>query len=117
MGVLYIIINIIQVLLKYLPVRGSHWEVVWNKLCVYRCRHSSSEAIIGWTVNGSSVGLFPDIISGSIRENGTLVYTLIIPARSEYSETNVVCMAFFSNGSFERTLPATLTIFVGTRFV
>ena len=39
---------------------------------VFRCQHVSLEAIIGWRVNGSSTGLFPDIITGSVYDNGAL---------------------------------------------
>ena len=66
---------------------------------VFRCRHRSMEAFITWLVNGSSSGKFPDIIAGSISDNGNIVSTLMIPARSEYNGTEVVCKAFFLNGS------------------
>ena len=81
------------------------------ELVVFRCSHMSSEAIIVWLVNGS-LGLYcPDITTGSISENGTPVYTLIIPARSEYNGTEVVCVAVFTDGSpTETTPPATLII-------
>ena len=67
---------------------------------VFRCRHRSTEAFITWLVNGSSSGQFPGIIAGSIRDdvNGNIVSTLMIPARSEYNGTEVVCEAFFLNG-------------------
>ena len=45
-----------------------------------RCRHMTSDAHISWRVNDSSVGRFSDIRSGSVNENGIIVYTLIIPA-------------------------------------
>ena len=78
---------------------------------VLRCRHTSSEAIIGWRVNGSTIGRFPDIISGSVNENGAVIYTLTIPARSEYNGTVVVCIAIFMDGNpTESTPPAILTI-------
>ena len=81
---------------------------------VHRCCHTSQEAIIGWRVNGSSPRLFPDITSGSIIENGTLVYTLTIPARSEYNGTEVQCVAAFFDGSpTELTPPATVTFSAG----
>ena len=80
---------------------------------VCRCLHTSPEAIISWLVNGSSLtsGLFPDIKTDSVVENGTIVYTLTIPARSEYNRAEVECVAFFLDGSpTETTLPAILTI-------
>lgn len=81
------------------------------KQVVFRCRHTSSEAIIGWRVNGSSVVQFPNISSGSINENGNVVYTLTIPTRSKYNGTMVVCVAHFIDGNPpESTPPATLTI-------
>ena len=81
---------------------------------VYRCRHTSPQAIIGWRVNGSSLVQFPDITTGSIDENGALVYTLTIPARSEYNGTVVVCLALFTDGTPpESTPPATVTFIAG----
>ena len=80
---------------------------------VFRCRHVSVEAIIGWRVNGSSAVLFPDIELRSIRENGVKMCTLSIPARSEYNETEVICQAIVRNGSqvvFESTPPAILIL-------
>ena len=47
-----------------------------------RRHHTSPEAIIGWRVNGLSFRQFPDITTGSINEDGAIVYTLTIPARS-----------------------------------
>ena len=81
---------------------------------VHRCRHTSREAIIGWRVNGSLLGQFPDITTGSINENGALVYTLTIPARSEYNGTVVVCVALFTDGTpSESTPPATVIFSAG----
>ena len=81
---------------------------------VCRCRHRSPDAIIGWRVNGSSLGQFPDITTGSINENGSLVYTLTIPARSDYSGMVVVCLALFTDGSpTESTPPATVIFTTG----
>ena len=78
---------------------------------VHRCRHTSQEAIIGWRVNASSPGLFPDITTGSINENGALVYTLTIPARSEYNGTVVVCVALFTDGTPPESTPPATVIF------
>lgn len=65
-----------------------------------RCRHTSPGTIIGWRMNVlSPVSAFPDITTGFIIENGTVVYTLSIPARSEYNGTEVVCLAVFRDGS------------------
>lgn len=61
-------------------------------------------------MNGSSDGQFPDITTGSIRENGVPVSTLSIPAWSEYNETEVVYWALFDTSPKEVTPPATLTI-------
>ena len=79
-----------------------------------RCRHMSPEAVIGWRVNGSSVGQFPNITTSSNDENGARVYSLTIPARSEYNMTEVVCQALFTDGSpTESTPPATLIFTAG----
>ena len=81
---------------------------------VCRCRHMSSEAVIGWRVNGSSVGQFPNIEIGSVIENGTRVYTLTIPVTLKYNMTEVVCVAIFTDGSTpESTPPATLIFTAG----
>ena len=79
----------------------------------YRCCHTSPEAIIGWTVNGSSAGLFPDITTGSAGESGTIVFTLTIPARSEYNGTQVVCVAVFLDGSLTELTPPAILTFIG----
>ena len=77
-----------------------------------RCHHTSLEALITWRVNGSLVGQFSDIRSGSINENGNIVYTLTIPAELQYNGTEVVCLAVFLDGSpTERTPAATILLF------
>ena len=63
-----------------------------------RCRHTSSDAHISWRVNGSPVGRFPDIRSGSIDESGIIVSTLTIPAEPQYNGTVVECVAVFFDG-------------------
>ena len=78
---------------------------------VFRCRHQRLDAVIGWQIDRLPHGHYPDIVDGSIRSNGTLVYTLIIPARLEYNRTEVVCQALFPDGSpIESTPPAVLFI-------
>ena len=78
---------------------------------VFRCRHASLEATVVWRVNGSSVGQFPDILSNTVTDDsGTKVYTLIIPARSEYSGIEVICVAFFFDTLPESTPPVMLII-------
>ena len=64
----------------------------------FRCRHNSSEAIMFWRVNASTVPSrqFPDITSGSVFGNGTKVYTLSIPARSDYSEADIIMVTELS---------------------
>ena len=80
-----------------------------------RCRHTASEAIITWRVNGLPLGQFSDIISGSVNENGNRVDTLTIPAELQYNGTEVVCVAVFLDGSpTERTLTATILLFTTT---
>ena len=78
---------------------------------VFKCRHMSVDAIIGWRVNNFSVGQFPNISRGLINEDGNIVNTLIIPARSEYNGSEVVCVGlFFGESRAVMTNPATLTI-------
>ena len=81
---------------------------------VFKCSYQSSPVCvnvsINWKINEEFVGLFPDITRSSIIENGTLVYTLTIPAGSEYNRTEVVCLAFFGN-KYEETPPVFLTIY------
>lgn len=63
---------------------------------------------------------FPeDIVIGSTNDrNGTLVYTLTIPARLKYNGTEVVCVAIFFGGSPPQTQtpPAILTVLAGMLF-
>ena len=77
----------------------------------FRCRHPTA-SFIDWRVNGSLVGQDPprEIIPGTTRDvNGNLVNTLTITARPEYNGTEVVCVAFFVDGSpDEQTEPAML---------
>ena len=80
---------------------------------VFRCQHQSADTI-GWRVNGSPTRLFPDIRASAIAENGAIVYTLSIPARSEYDGTEVECVALFTDGSLtEIPPPVILTITAG----
>ena len=83
---------------------------------MFRCRHLTADAI-SWTVNGLSRRDFPeDIVPGSTNDHdGTLVYTLTIPARSEYNGTEVECVAFFRDGS-QSTPPVTLTLIEGIHY-
>ena len=84
---------------------------------VFRCRHLSSEAIIGWRVNGSPPGhgQFSIVTPSSVSENSNLVYTLTIPARIEYNGTEVVCLAISLDGplDLESTPPVALVIRTG----
>ena len=76
-----------------------------------RCRHTSLDVFITWRVNGSSFGRFPDIRSGSINEDGNIVYTLTIPAEPQYNGTVVECVAVFIDESpTEVSPPATIFI-------
>ena len=82
---------------------------------MFRCRHLSTDADITWRVNGSPVGQFPDIATGSINDNGTLVNTLTIPAFPAYNGTEVVCLAFVHGPPtvIESTPAVTLIIIAG----
>ena len=74
---------------------------------VFRCRHPTAD-IIGWRVNGSSVGQNhpTDITPGTTRDDdGNLVNTLTIIARPEYNGTEVQCVALFRDGSPTVTSP------------
>jgi hypothetical protein len=80
-------------------------ELGRRELVEYRCRHTSSDALINWLVNGSSLGDFPDIRSESVSEDGNTVYILTIPAEPQYNGTEVVCVAFFLDGSPREMTP------------
>ena len=81
---------------------------------VFRCQHGLLDREISWRVNGSLIGQFPDITQNSISENGTIRDTLIIPARSEYNGTEVVCLAVSADGSIrEESPPAKLFVMNG----
>ena len=77
---------------------------------VFRCRHSTANAI-SWRVDGSPVQEFPNITISLSNQ----LYTLTIPAMLKYNGTEVVCVALFIGGSHldEDTPPATLTIIEG----
>ena len=80
---------------------------------VFKCWHRSLDRDINWRVNGTFYRNFPDITRGSIKENGRIVTdTLMIPARSEFNGTEVVCLAT-ANGFNEETFPAKLLIMKG----
>ena len=76
-----------------------------------RCRHTSSEAIITWRVNGLPLRQFPKISSGFVNENGHIVYTLTIPAEPQYNGTVVECVAIFTDGSPTEVTPAATIMF------
>ena len=77
----------------------------------FRCWHPTADAI-GWRVNNLPSRDFPDSTLGSINDKGTMVNTLTIPARSEYNETEVVCLATFINGSPAEVTPSVKLIIV-----
>ena len=77
----------------------------------FRCRHTSSDALVTWRVNGSALGQFPDIRSSSVNEDGTIVSTLTIPGEPQYNGTVVECVAVFFDGSpIEVSPPATIIL-------
>ena len=81
----------------------------------YRCRHTSSGAIITWLVNNILLsGQFRDIRSLSINEDGIIVYTLTIPAEPQYNGTVVECVAIFLDGSPTEVSPAATLLLIPT---
>ena len=76
---------------------------------MFRCSHQLADGI-GWRLNGLPVRDFPNITTGSTNENGAVVVTLSIPARSQYNGTEVVCVAFILGESSELTPPITLLL-------
>lgn len=76
---------------------------------VFRCRHMMSGSII-WEINGLDLPPGPTV--QAIDENGTRVSTLTVPATLDYNGTQVVCVAFTSNGR-EETPSVTLTVIEG----
>ena len=86
-----------------------------NDVAVFRCRHMSQNADILWRVNESIPNQFPEIRTGDINEDGTVVNTLSIPARSEFSGTEVVCRASIDGSPpvIEMTDPVKLLILTG----
>ena len=79
-----------------------------------RCRHTSSDTFITWRVNGSALGDFPNIRSGSVHEDGNIVHTLTIPAEPQYNGTVVECVAFFHDESPIEVSPAATIFFTPT---
>jgi hypothetical protein len=79
---------------------------------VFRCRHQSINAFINWRVNGLPAGHFLDATVGSMIENSTIVNTLSIPVRVEYSGTEVECLANFVDGSPDISAAVVLTIMI-----
>ena len=79
---------------------------------VFRCRHQSINAFINWRVNGLPSGHFLDARVGSMIENSTIVNTLSIPVRLEYSGTEVECLANFVNGSPDISSAVVLIIMI-----
>ena len=99
------------VLTEFTEVPTSVTVEVGSKPAQFRCRHMSPDVDTNWRVNNLSLGRFPDISQGSVNENGTMVNILIIPARSDYNGTAVVCVAsFFGGPPTQTTEPATLTL-------
>ena len=76
--------------------------------------HKNFNHIITWRVNGSPLGQFPDIRSGSIDENGSRVDTLTIPAEPQYNGTEVECLAVFLDGSPTEVTPIATIILLLT---
>ena len=74
----------------------------------------STDAAIIWLINGSQFNNMkhPGVMSVFLNESGTIVNTLTIPATLRYDRTEVVCVAFTSNGREESPL-ATLTVIAG----
>ena len=80
-----------------------------------RCRHMTSDAhIISWRVNGLTVRQFSDIRTDFVNENGSIVYTLTIPAQPQYNGTVVECVAIFFDGSPTEVSPPATIFFTPT---
>ena len=58
-------------------------------------------------------GQFPGVVTDFVNENGTIVHTLSIPARSEYNETEVVCLATFLDAPPDKSPPVLLALIAG----
>ena len=99
------------ILTEFAEVPKSVTVEIGIEPAVFKCRHMSVDAIIGWRVNNFSVGQFPNISGGFINDDGISVNTLVIPARSEYNGTEVVCVALIL-GEYPAVMtnPATLTL-------
>ena len=80
----------------------------------FRCRHTSSEVVIIWRVNGSPSRDFPNIRSGYVNESGNIVHTLTVPAEPQYNRTVVVCLAVFLDGSPTEVTPAATILLLYT---
>ena len=86
-----------------------------DTLATFRCRHENADTLIGWQVNGTSVGQLknPNVIPRTIRdESGHLVDILTIVALPKYNLTEVQCVAITIsiNTTTEFTPVATLII-------
>ena len=79
---------------------------------VFRCRHTSINAFISWLIDGLPSNNDPNVLPVPINESGIIVNALTVPATSEYNGTQVVCVAFTSNGR-EETPPVMLTVIEG----
>lgn len=74
---------------------------------MFRCRHQSTEAVVGWRVNDSSVSQ----VDGAMQVTMGNIGNLTIPAIPEYDGIEVVCLAFFIDGRpQEQTPTVTLTV-------
>ena len=109
---LYRVFNI-SVLFKAFDEAPVSVEVPVGSEAVFRCRHSTADAI-DWRVNRTFVGRNPppDITLGIITEGGNLVDTLAIVASLDYNGTTIVCVAVFRDGSPDETSqpPAVLRV-------
>ena len=93
----------------------SSINVALGDEAVFRCRHAAAE-IIGWDINGTSLGRFHplNISSSSVSDstNDALLHTLTVAALEAYNNTNVSCVAIFFDSQIltEQTPNATLVV-------
>ena len=77
--------------------------VTSESIATFYCQHNRAEAAIGWLVNGTALSQLDATVnvthSRTPLPGSTTLNTLMFPARLEYNETSIVCLAVFFDGS------------------
>lgn len=105
----YVFVYIHAVIVEISPgnVTVSSGDVV-NVTCTATLDSSATFVDIVWRVNMTAVNASTDVISAT--ENGSLVYTQVLPIGDEYSNVPITCLVYYNESESKMSSPIFITV-------